>query len=204
MKHADIAEALCTVCHLFGERRWCLGTSGNFSARADTDRFMITRSGVEKSRLATDDLMLCDMHGAAVEGDLKPSAETPLHALLYGLDDQIGAVLHTHSIPATVLSRSADATLLITGFEMQKAFAGVVSHEESISVPVFDNDQDMDALAVRVGESWWDSAFPVPGFLIRGHGLYAWGQNIARAQAHVEGFEFLFECLLAESTAHLP
>ena len=204
MKQSELAEALCAVCHLFGERRWCLGTSGNFSARVDANRFLVTQSGKEKSRLAPDDLMLCDMHGEAIDAELKPSAETPLHTLLYGLDDQIGAVLHTHSIPATVLSRAADASLLISGFEMQKAFAGVVSHEEAISVPVFDNDQDMDALAVRIGESWWDSAFPVPGFLIRGHGLYAWGLDIAAAQAHIEGFEFLFECLLAESTAHLP
>ena len=199
MKHAEIANALCATCRLFGQRGWCRATSGNFSARVEDDRFLITQSGREKSELEPEDLMLCDLHGVAIETDQKPSAETPLHALLYGLDEQIGAVLHTHSVASTVLSRRAVANLSITGFEMQKAFAGVVSHEETISIPVFDNDQDMDALAVRVGESWRDSAFRVPGFLIRGHGLYAWGADIATARRHVEGFEFLLECQLHES-----
>ncbi len=162
---------------------------------------MITQSGKEKSRLSPDDLMICDLHGAAVDQTLKPSDETPLHSCLYKLDPGIGAVLHTHSASATVLSRAADAELTITGFEMQKAFAGIRSHEESINVVIFDNDQDMPALASKLEKAWTDGRIAVPGFMIRGHGLTAWGKDIASAQQHVEGFEFLFQCAWQEVLA---
>ena len=204
MSPADFSEqasALCEVCHLFGERQWCLATSGNFSARVGDNHCVITQSGKEKSRLSPDELMICNLDGTPVEQQLKPSAETPLHSCLYQLDPEIGAVLHTHSASATVLSRAAGVGLTISGFEMQKAFAGINSHDEKINVVIFDNDQDMPALAKRVSKAWADGQFTVPGFLIRGHGLYAWGKDIASAQQHAEGFEFLFECAWQEVLA---
>ena len=198
------ASALCTVCRLFGEREWCLATSGNFSVRVEKLHCLITQSGKEKSRLSPDDLMICDLNGAAVDPGLKPSAETPLHTCLYKLDAGIGAVLHTHSVNATVLSRQAGSELAFAGFEMQKAFTGVTSHDQSVKVALFDNDQDMQALANRVEQAWADGKFTAPGFLIRGHGLTAWGSDIASAQRHVEGFEFLFQCAWQEVLAKSP
>ena len=114
------------------------------------------------------------------------------------------SVLHTHSITATVLSRNAGASIVVEGLEMQKALQGVSTHEQSVIVPVFDNDQDMDALAKRVVAMHNEGGLPAPGFLIAGHGLYAWGRDVAEARRHVEGFEFLFECLWQESLARLP
>jgi methylthioribulose-1-phosphate dehydratase len=194
-------NALCEVCRVFGERQRCLATSGNISVRVGDNHCLITQSGKEKSRLSPDDLMIFDLDGAPVDRKLKPSNETPLHSCLYKLDPGIGAVLHTHSVSATVLSRAAGAEITITGFEMQKAFAGIKSHDEKVNVVIFDNDQDMQALAKRVGQAWADGQFTVPGFLIRGHGLYAWGKDIASAQQHAEGFEFLFQCAWQERLA---
>ena len=124
----------------------------------------------------------------------RPSAETPLHTALYELDSDIGAVFHTHSVAATVLSMRTEGALEISGFEMQKAIGGVTTHESTLPVQVFDNTQDMPALADHLRETW--SSLTVPGFLIAGHGLYAWGTDIDEAERHIEGFEFLFECLL--------
>lgn len=197
----DQADALCQVCRSFGQREWCSATSGNFSLRVEDSHCMITQSGREKSRLSPDDLMICDLEGVAVDKNCNPSAETPLHTCLYKLDADIGAILHTHSVTATVLSRTAGPDLAISGFEMQKALTGIRSHEESIDVVVFDNDQDMSVLATRVAKAWGAGRFAVPGFLIRGHGLYAWGNNLGDAQRHVEGLEFLFACAWQELLA---
>ena len=194
-------QSLCNICHTFGERGWCRATSGNFSVRVADKFCLITQSGRDKSLLTVSDLMICDLAGQAVDAKLKPSAETPLHASLYQLDDSIGAVLHTHSVAATLVSRHCGSNLRMVGFEMQKAFAGVNSHEEEISLPIFDNDQDMDALANLLTKAWEADGLATPGFLIRGHGLYAWGTNAAEARRHVEGFEFLFECFWQESLA---
>lgn len=200
----DIAAALCGTCRIFGARGWCRATSGNFSARVDGTRFLITQSGRDKSSLTTDDLMICDTAGGAEDANCTPSAETPLHAALYALDDTVGSVLHTHSIAATILSRNAGASVVIEGLEMQKALRGVSTHAQAVIVPVFDNDQDMNALAKRVTAMHDEGGLPAPGFLIAGHGLYAWGRDIAEARRHVEGFEFLLECLWQESLARLP
>lgn len=197
----DEAKVLCSICHIFGDRGWCRATSGNFSLRVSDSFCLITQSGKEKSQLSADDLMVCDIDGQAVDSRLRPSAETPLHTRLYQLDHSIGSVLHTHSVAATLLSRQEASDLKITGYEMQKAFAGVESHMNEIVVPILDNDQDMPALAERLSEIWGEHGFAIPGFLIRGHGLYAWGEDAAEARRHVEGFEFLFECLWQEKLA---
>ena len=84
MDHAETAEALCRVCRLFGERQWCLATSGNFSARVGRDEFLITESGKDKSRLTPEDLLASDLRGDALDASRKPSAETPL------MDDTTG------------------------------------------------------------------------------------------------------------------
>ena len=197
----DDCQALCKICQSFGARGWCRATSGNFSIRVNESCCLITRSGRDKSRLTPDDLMVCNLDGNALDPDCRPSAETPLHMRLYQLDDRIGAVLHTHSVSSTLLSRQSGSHLNVSGFEMQKAFSGVTSHEADVSIPVYDNDQDMDSLADLIEKAWDDKPPSVPGFLIRGHGLYAWGKNAEEAERHVEGFEFLFECMWQEVLA---
>ncbi|HSD68472.1 MAG TPA: methylthioribulose 1-phosphate dehydratase, partial [Woeseiaceae bacterium] len=202
---AALAETLCDICHLFGERQWCLATSGNFSARIDGDHFLITQSGKDKARLTPDDLMICDMQGQArdnrLDPTLLPSAETALHLRLYLHDPGIGAVFHTHSTTATILSRRAGRAVDISGYEMQKAFAGIRSHETQLTLPVFDNTQDMAALADSLGHYLGEQRSPAPGFLIRGHGLYGWGRDVTEAQRHVEALEFLLSCVWQEYPA---
>jgi methylthioribulose-1-phosphate dehydratase len=200
----DNAEALVDLCRLFGRRQWCPATGGNFSLRRDNRYIQITRSGSDKSRLSADDLMLCDLDGQALDAGLKPSAETALHTCLYRLDPRIGAVLHTHSVTSTVLSRNTDGDLRLRGFEMQKSLAGNHGHEDEIVIAVFDNDQDITALATQVERRWQDGGLSQPGFLVRGHGLYAWGETLDEARRHIEGFEFLFACAWQERLLGSP
>jgi len=194
----DQAEALCRVGRLFGERQWCLATSGNLSVRVDPLHCLITRSGRDKSVLEVDDLMLVDLHGKVAGEGVRPSAETALHTALYRQDASIGAVLHTHSVTSTVLSRSLTTDLVVRGFEMQKAIRGVHSHEESLTIAVFDNTQDIDELAAAVVARIAAGTLAAPGFMVKGHGLYAWGIDIAEAQRHIEGLEFLLACAWQE------
>jgi len=194
----DDSDALVELCRLFGRRQWCPATGGNFSLRHDQTQMLITRSGSDKSRLSADQLMLCDLHGRALDAGLIPSAETALHTCLYRLDHRIGAVLHTHSVTSTVLSRATTGDLRLRGFEMQKALAGNRGHEDEIVIALFDNDQDIAALASRVERRWHDAELSQPGFLVRGHGLYAWGETLDDARRHIEGFEFLFACAWQE------
>jgi methylthioribulose-1-phosphate dehydratase len=180
---------------LYG-RGWSPATSSNYSARLSASQALLTVSGKHKGQLGEDDVLATDMDGHSLEPGKKPSAETLLHTQIYRCRPHIGAVLHTHSVNATVLSRLTPGEhLLLEDYELQKAFAGVSTHEGQILVPIFDNDQDIARLAAKV-QPWLDAHPECPGYLIRGHGLYTWGAQMSDALRQIEAFEFLFECEL--------
>lgn len=181
---------------LYGQG-WSPATSSNYSARIDQEHLAITVSGRHKGQLTPADVMVVDLSGKAVGSDKKSSAETLLHTVVYELFDQVGAVLHTHSVNATVFSRlMADTNLVrFQDYELQKAFPGVHTHEGELLIPVFENTQDIPALARETQE--YLRAHPnTPGYLIRGHGLYTWGETMADCLRHVEAMEFLITCEL--------
>ena len=175
---------------------WTPATSSNFSRRMDEAHVAITVSGRDKGRLTEADIMVVDFDGNAVGSDNRPSAETLLHTQLYQRFPEIGCVLHTHSRTQTVASRlyAPQGRVRFEGYELQKAFAGNTTHEGAMDVPVFPNTQDMPELAAQV-EAKLDEG-PLWGYLIDGHGLYAWGRDMAEARRHLEAFEFLFACEL--------
>jgi methylthioribulose-1-phosphate dehydratase len=194
------------LCELAGEiivnvrelsaRGWTPATSSNFSHRLDDRHAAITVSGRDKGKLREADIMVVDFDGNAVGSDHRPSAETLLHTQLYRRFPEIGCVLHTHSHAQTVASRlyAGQGHVRLEGYELLKAFHGNDTHEAEIQIPVFANTQDMHTLAAQVDalldrQCMW-------GYLIDGHGLYAWGQDMAEARRHLEAFEFLLECEL--------
>ncbi|CAO1668474.1 methylthioribulose 1-phosphate dehydratase [Halomonas sp. Alg239-R46] len=176
------------------QQGWTPATGGNFSARTEAG-YLVTASGRDKTHIQADDLLLCDLDGKVLSGDGKPSAESDLHAALYRLDASINCVLHTHTVASTVLSRRFPEGVELSGFEMQKALQGNVTHDASIHLPVVPNSQDMEELAEHVRLGW-----PMPwGFLVAGHGIYAVGDSIASCRRHLEAIEFLLACVLEES-----
>ena len=175
---------------------WTPATSSNFSHRLDDRHAAITVSGRDKGRLAEADIMVVDLEGNAVGSDHRPSAETLLHTQLYRRFAGIGCVLHTHSPVQTIASRlyAGAGHVHLEGYELLKAFAGNTTHDTGIDVPVLANSQDMPTLAAQVDalldrQCMW-------GYLIDGHGLYAWGHDMAEARRHLEAFEFLLGCEL--------
>ncbi|MEJ5060941.1 MULTISPECIES: methylthioribulose 1-phosphate dehydratase [unclassified Pseudomonas] len=180
---------------LYG-RGWSPATSSNYSNRLSATEALLTVSGKHKGQLGLDDVLATDLSGNSLEPGKKPSAETLLHTQLYNWRAEIGAVLHTHSVNATVLSRlTREDFIEFEDYELQKAFSGVSTHESRVRVPIFDNDQDIARLAAKV-QPWLEAHPDCVGYLIRGHGLYTWGARMSDALRQIEAFEFLFECEL--------
>ena|SRR5690606_3498136 len=175
---------------------WTPATSSNFSSRLDDRHAAITVSGRDKGRLVPGDIMVVDFDGAAVGSDHRPSAETLLHTRLYRRFPDVGCILHTHSRNQTVASRlfAGAGHVRLEGYELLKAFRGNESHETAVDVPVLPNSQHMPTLAAQV-DALLDRG-PMWGYLIDGHGLYAWGRDMAEARRHLEAFEFLLGCEL--------
>jgi methylthioribulose-1-phosphate dehydratase len=112
---------------------------------------------------------------------------------MYRRAPHIGCVLHTHSVNATVLSMALES-IVLEGYELQKAFPGITSHEGQLSLPIFANSQDITALANEVN-AYLDQYPDTVAYLIRGHGVYTWGASVADTQRHIEALEFLLECV---------
>ena len=179
--------------YLYG-RDMVPATSGNFSARLSDGTFAVTVSGRHKGKLTVADIMRVDADGRSLDGR-QPSAETGLHTQIYARFPQARVVLHPHSVNATVLSMMSSDSLLLQDYELLKAFPGVVTHDCCVRIPVFGNDQDIARLAATV-DARLAGHCDAPGYLIRGHGFYTWGDSMEDALRHVEAFEFLFTCEL--------
>ncbi len=186
--------ALVEACHWLGAKGWAPATGGNMSVRENAGWCWLSESGKDKGSLTVDDFLQVEIATDRAPSGRKPSAETGLHTLIYRLYPEANAVLHVHTVNATVLSRiERSQTLLLQGYEMQKSLSGQTSHLDTVSIALFENDQDIPALVRRIE----DYAHRMPlsyGFLLRGHGLTCWGRSVAEARRHLEGLEFLFEC----------
>lgn len=187
------AEQIARAGAILSARGWAPAGSGNYSVRLAGGGFAITVSGAHKATIGADEVMRLDALGAPA-GGRTPSAETALHLAVYRRFPRVQAVLHTHSIPAVVVSRLVGPSLRLAGYELLKAFPGVDTHACAVDLPVIDNSQDMAALAQAVAAAL--VAHPAPAFLIRDHGLYGWGASLDEALRVVEAAETLIACEL--------
>jgi len=197
--YSSLEQAIQTIIAIgqrLDSRGLAAATSGNHSARLADGRIAITVSGRHKGRLNPKDVMVIDGQGRTLE-DQRPSAETALHTLLYQHYPHVGGVLHVHSVASTTLTRhlSEAGEIVLQGYEMLKAFPGISTHETAVRIPLFENSQDIPALAGSVARRLQEEP-AAPAFLIRGHGAYGWGKDLDEAERVVEALEHLLLCEL--------
>lgn len=196
----NLRQQLIDCGNLFHSRGWSVGTSSNYSAVRQRDplELTITRSGKDKGRLNEGDFIVVGESGEPIAGETgRSSAETMLHIKAVELFDA-RCVLHTHSVWGTLLSdfHHQDGGLEIKGYEMLKGLEGIRTHETSVWIPIFENTQDIPALADEFDQYIRTNKRGICyGYLIRRHGLYTWGKDVFSARRHIEVFEFLFEVI---------
>jgi methylthioribulose-1-phosphate dehydratase len=196
-RFSRLAKGLCDVGKIFYAHGWALGTGGNYSSTVSVRplRLAVTASGADKGALKDSEVLEVDRLGQVVHGKLRPSYEVMLHLAIVQ-SRSAGAVLHTHSVWATILSEkhAPQGGLAIRGYEMLKGLEGVTTHDHNEWVPILQNSQDIAELAKAV-QTVLGNHFPIHGFLLQGHGLYTWGRTLEEAKRHVQIFEFLFEVI---------
>jgi methylthioribulose-1-phosphate dehydratase len=171
-------------------------TTGNYSVRLD-GRIAVTVSGRHKGRLVSDDVTQIDLDGHALEAK-RPSAEAVLHAAVYRLYERAQAVLHVHSVASVTLTRllPPSSDVMLEGYETLKVLPGITTHDTRVLIPVFDNSQDMPALARVVQARLATLAPTTSALLLRGHGIYAWGATVEEAEQVIEALELMLSCEL--------
>jgi methylthioribulose-1-phosphate dehydratase len=189
----DPRARIVEVCRDLYRLGWVSGTGGGMSLRQD-GRIYVAPSGVQKERLAPEDLFVLDDAGEIVErparADLEISACTPLFLHAYRLRDA-GAVIHSHSVNAMLATLIAGDTFRVTHLEMIKGIRGHGYHDELV-VPILENTAHECDLADALADAM--RAHPrTQAVLVRRHGVYVWGRDWVEAKTQAECYDYLFE-----------
>lgn len=105
MRDYEIKKEIVDVCHMMADAGIVGTYEGNVSVR-DGDRVYLTPSGQSKALQTEGKIIVCDLDGKVLEGQLKPTSETPMHTECYKLRDDIGAVVHCHAPYATAYAQA--------------------------------------------------------------------------------------------------
>ncbi len=97
-------EQLVEICHKVYEKGFVAAFDGNLSVRTSENNIYITRSGVSKGEVTTDDILLIDLQGNKLEGQGKVTTEVKIHLLAYNHRKEVNAVIHAHPVFATAFA----------------------------------------------------------------------------------------------------
>lgn len=178
-------------------------TSGNYSLRSVvfSEAVVVSESGIDKSLMAAQNFLLVDKKSGELFADFKNSPrkssdETGLHLAVYRATTA-GCVLHSHLLESILFADvfQGQNTIKLTGLELLKGLKGIKSHDDVVLIPCLDNSQDIKTLSDQVEKILQKT--PAFAFILRGHGIYVWGETIKDAKRHLEVFEYVFKYFLA-------
>jgi L-ribulose-5-phosphate 4-epimerase len=170
-------------------------TFGNASGVDRTGReplVVIKPSGVDYNTMKPEDLVITDLNGKIVEGELNPSSDLDTHTLLYREFPQIGGVVHTHSEFATSWAQACRAIPCL-GTTHADYFHGPVPVTDPLSAQEVEEAyvRNTGALIVRHFRANNLDPVAVPGVLVAGHAPFAWGKDAADAVEHADVLEYI-------------
>lgn len=137
---------------------------------------VIKPSGVAYEELRVDSMVVLTLDGKIVEGDLKPSSDTPTHLGLYRSFPEIGGVVHTHSPYATGWAQ-ANRDIPCLGTTHADYFYGFVPCTRRLNDAEVENDYEKNTAQVIVERFQNLDYQHLPGVLVAGHGPFTWGKD---------------------------
>ncbi len=165
-------------------RKLVLYTFGNASGIAREQGLVaIKPSGVPFDELRAEDIVLTDLQGNVVEGDLRPSSDLPTHLEIYRAFPGVGGVAHTHSTYATSWAQ-AGREIPCLGTTQADYFYGAVPVTEAMSEEEIRTNYEGNTGHTIVQRFAGLDADAVPGVLVRGHGPFTWGEDVQAAVFH--------------------
>ncbi|MCJ1977489.1 L-ribulose-5-phosphate 4-epimerase [Lactococcus paracarnosus] len=154
-------------------------TWGNVSAiDREAGLFVIKPSGVKYETLQASDMVVCDLAGNVVEGELNPSSDTPTHAVLYQSFPEIGGIVHTHSTWSTIWAQ-AGLDVPAMGTTHADTFYGPVPCARFLTQSEIDRGYESETghVIVETFKNRGIDPLAVPGVLLHGHGPFTWGKT---------------------------
>ena len=189
----EIKDRICDVCHKTWQLGWVAANDGNVSARLENGNIIATPTGMSKSFITPDKLILLDSKGNVLEAaeGLRPSSEIKMHLRCYDKREDVMSVIHAHPPCATALSALGED--LTQPVLTDACLLGVVP-----ALPYAPIGSDGLAAAVAEAAGGYNAA------LLACHGACTWGRTVQEALFHMETLEHVCRhvCLLRMMGAH--
>lgn len=152
-------------------------TWGNVSGLSPDGRYVVIKpSGISYERMAPESMSVVDLDGNVIEGELRPSSDTPTHVRLYRAFDGIGGITHTHSAKATAFAQ-ARMEIPCLGTTHADHFFGSVPLTRPLTRKEVEEAYEGNTGEVIVERFRGINPLEMPGVLVAGHGPFAWGKD---------------------------
>ncbi|HIS49238.1 MAG TPA: L-ribulose-5-phosphate 4-epimerase [Candidatus Gallacutalibacter pullistercoris] len=156
-------------------------TWGNVSGiDRESGLFVIKPSGVEYDKLRPEDMVVMDLNGNKVEGELNPSSDTPTHLELYRNFSEIGGIVHTHSRWATIWAQSG-RDIPAYGTTHGDYFYGAVPCTRAMTPDEIHGEYELETGKVIVETFQDKKPSDIPAVLVKSHGPFTWGKDCFEA-----------------------
>ena len=186
-----IREEACEANRALGASGLVDLTFGNVSVLdRDAGVFAIKPSGVDYANLTPELMVLVDLAGKTVEGDLRPSSDTPTHWCLFRAIQGIRAVVHTHSRYATSFAQAA-REIPVLGTTHADYFHGPIPVTRELTAEEVAGDYELETGRVIVERFSGLDPLAVSAVLVRNHGPFAWGVSGPKALETAQALEIV-------------